>query len=415
MKFGYLSQVFSRFAWKRITAVEVLPSVSHGHEFNSSKILREILGTVSRKSKDGNGIPTKFVYLCDSDELPTQDAGNMSWYDSRANQAKRAPEWRLYYTDNAVIGAGGRASVNDSLVIAFSPTGEAATVLIAEAGSTSESQLLWLFGLTEPASTKFKTADIAPKQDVDMARIGILDAVGVELPTSDDRLLEKMQRLFGEKFPTADKFSRFVRKELTDVRAEDDADKALTEWMEREEFAFRVFERALVGEVIKKGFKNVDDFVASSLSVQNRRKARAGLAFENHLAEVFRSYGLVFERGALLENKAKPDFIFPGKKQYDNTDFPISLLTLLGAKTTCKDRWRQVLAEGQRFTERNLVTIEPAISANQLAEMRAKHLQLVIPTSLHGTYPPAERSHIIKVSDFIAEVLKRQAKGGIKP
>lgn len=415
MKFGYLSQVFSKFAWKRITAVEVLPTVSHGHEFNSSKLLREILGTVSRKSKEGNGIPTKFVYLCDSDEQPTQDTGNLSWYDSRVNQAKRSPEWRLYYTDNAVIGAGGRASVDDSLVIAFSPNGDSATVLIAKAGSTSESQLLWLFGLTEPASTRFKTADIAPGQDVDMARIGILDAVGVEMPTTDNGLLERMQRLFGGKFPKADKFSSFVRKELSDVRAEDGADKALIEWMEREEFAFRILEKALVGEVLKKGFKNVDDFVSSSLSVQNRRKARAGLAFENHLSEIFRSHGLVFERGALLENKAKPDFLFPGKKQYDNTGFPISLLTLLGAKTTCKDRWRQVLAEGKRFTERNLVTIEPAISANQLAEMRANNLQLVIPGSLHGTYPSAERAHLLKVSDFIALVHARQAKGGIKP
>jgi hypothetical protein len=408
MKFGCLSEIFSSFAWKRITAVEVLPSASHGHEFNSSSRLREILGGNARKTKDGQGIPAKFVYLSDSDDTTLNDEGFLSWYDSRQNQEERSAEWRLYYTDNDVIGGGGRAGIDDSLVIAFSKDISTATVLIAKAGSTSESQLLWLFGVTETAPLKFETADIPGGQDIDLTRVSILEAAGVEIPATDDALLDRMLKLFGGAFPTSAKFSEFIRTELTDTRAQDGADHAVLDWMECEEFAFRVLERALVRDKIKSGFHSVDEFIALSLSVQNRRKARAGRALENHLGEVFKVHDLTFAKGPTLENKARPDFLFPGRDQYFDATFPVALLTLLGAKTTCKDRWRQVLAEGKRLENRHLVTLEPAISSNQLSEMRFNQLQLVVPAGIQSTYAVNERHHLQTISDFIALVKERQ-------
>ena len=50
---------------------------------------------------------------------------------------------------------------------------------------------------------------------------------------------------------------------------------------------------------------DVDEFVAFSLSVQNRRKVRAGLALENHLEEVFREFGVKYARGVRTEKKSK--------------------------------------------------------------------------------------------------------------
>ena len=43
---------------------------------------------------------------------------------------------------------------------------------------------------------------------------------------------------------------------------------------------------------------------------------------------------------------------------------------MLAAKTSCKDRWRQVLAEADRIRTKHLLTLEPAISKIQTAEMR---------------------------------------------
>jgi len=413
MSFGHLSEVFSCFAWKELTAVEVDPNASHGHEFNSSPILRRILGEASRKGNEGNGIPTRFIYFSDDEEEFVTDQGNMSWYDSRANHKTRT-EWRLYYSDNAVIGREGRARAGDSLIIAFKGDITSATVFAAPAGSTSENQLRWLFGIKADRELRFETAVVTNTQVVDMTRARILEAAGVEITIKDDALLKRILELFGENFPTTAKFGNFIRNEVSAVKAQDGSDVAIMSWMESEEYAFRVLERHIVNKRLQQKFEDVDDFVSYSLSVHNRRKARAGLAFENHLAEIFRESGLVFQRGVTLEAKAKPDFLFPNKEKYFDVTFPEELLTLLGAKTSCKDRWRQVLAESVRVREKHLVTLQPSISVDQLEQMRSHQLQLVIPEAIHLSYAPTERSHLLSLGGFIATVRDKQTEADLQ-
>ena len=75
---------------------------------------------------------------------------------------------------------------------------------------------------------------------------------------------------------------------------------------------------------------------------QHVRKSRAGKSLEHHLADIFTHNQLLFEEQVITEENKKPDFVFPNGKCYHNITFPGELLTVLGAKTTCKDRWRQV-------------------------------------------------------------------------
>lgn len=410
MSFGQLSSVFSCFAWKQLTTVEVDPNASNGHEFNSSPTLRAILGETPRKGNVGNGIPTRFVYLSDEDDDFLEERGNMSWYDSRANHKTRT-EWRLYYTDNTVIGREGKSRAGDTMIIAFKADIASATVFVAPAGSTSDNQLRWLFGISAARELGFATAVVSNSQVVDVCRARILEAAGVAIAVKDDSLLQRMLELFGENFPTTKKFGNFIRKEVSEVRALDGSDNAIMSWMEHEEYAFRVLERHIVNKRLEEKFVDVDDFVAYSLSVHNRRKARAGLAFEHHLAEIFREYGLSFDRGVTLEAKAKPDFLFPSRASYYDEEFPNELLTLLGAKTSCKDRWRQVLAEGVNVRDKHLVTLQPAISADQLAQMRTHHLQLVIPEAVHASYPLGDKKLLWNLEAFISMVHAKQAKG----
>ena len=201
-------------------------------------------------------------------------------------------EWRLYYTDNSVFGTAGRARAGDCLVIAFSAGLENATAIAAAAGSTAESQLRWLFGIQVDEGEAFAPATVAERCDRGRdARANSRSDGPRKCPAKDETLLTEMLQRFHGEFPRAHVFSEFVRAGLPDVRAMDGADAALLAWMEKEEFAFRVLERHLVGNRIKSGFKDVDDFVTCSLSVQNRRKSRAGRAFENHLSEIFRAFG----------------------------------------------------------------------------------------------------------------------------
>lgn len=83
-------------------------------------------------------------------------------------------------------------------------------------------------------------------------------------------------------------------------------------------------------------------------------------------------------------------------------------LSMLAVKSTCKDRWRQVLAEADRIGEKHLLTLETAISDNQTAEMQSKQLQLVVPRALHSTYNEAQRAWLFDVGAFIRLALERQ-------
>ncbi|MCU0795614.1 MAG: type II restriction endonuclease [Akkermansiaceae bacterium] len=412
MRFGQLSSLFSCFAWKQLTAVEVDPNASNGHEFNSSQRLRDILGDTTRKPSLGNPIPARFVYFSDENDEVVESEGTLSWYDSRANHKTRT-EWRLYYTDNSIVGREGKARAGDSIIIAFKEGISSATVFAAPASSTSENQLRWLFGIPENRELTFGTSVVSDTQSVDISRARILEAAGIEIPVEDDTLLSRMLELFGEGFPSTAKFGSFIRSEVSNVTPADGADKAIMSWMEQEEYAFRVLERHVVNKRLESRFSDVDDFISYSLSVHNRRKSRAGLAFENHLSEIFRFFELSFERGVILEAKAKPDFLFPSKRCYYDEGFSNELLTLLGAKTSCKDRWRQVLAEGVNIRDKHLITLQPSISSDQLEQMRSHRLQLVVPEAVQASYPQVERDGLWTLERFITMVQEKQFSGGI--
>ena len=75
---------------------------------------------------------------------------------------------------------------------------------------------------------------------------------------------------------------------------------------------------------------------------------------------------------------------------------------MLGAKTTCKDRWRQVLSEADRITEKHLVTMEAAISESQTMEMQSHGLQLVVPEKIQATYSGSQKGWLMALESFIA-------------
>ncbi len=97
-----------------------------------------------------------------------------------------------------------------------------------------------------------------------------------------------------------------------------------------------------------------------------------GYSLQNQLGALFDSHKLKYEAQAVTEGKNKPDFIFPGSKEYLDSRFKSELLVMLGAKSTLKERWRQILMEAARIPRKHLCTLEPSISKDQTDEI-AKH------------------------------------------
>lgn len=405
MKKGYLSSQFEGFGYKKLTATEVDPETSHGHEFQGIAPFRELFGQVRQELR------ATFIYLSDKleDGLLRQD-GILTWYDARENQLHRSPEWRLYYPKEVVL-VQEEARPGDLIVIAKQPNGSV-TVLMAEEGSTYERQLIWLFGITEPdrrrAFEVCRTEGTSSDRELDFAARLILDALDFEVERKDESFLDSLLERFGSVFPTTRVFSGFARDTLKDVSPTDDSDAALVAWMEREEVLFRTLEAHIVEQRLKAGFTDVDAFIVFSLSVQNRRKSRVGKALENHLECILQTLRVRFARGQVTENNSSPDFLFPGFKEYHDPTFAVSRLSMLGVKSTCKDRWRQVLAEANRIENKHLLTLEPGISVNQTEQMRANNLQLVLPAKFHATYTPDQQKWLMSLASFIQLVRSRE-------
>ncbi|MDR6495627.1 hypothetical protein J2797_005551 [Paraburkholderia terricola] len=386
---------------------------SNQHEFNGVEGLRAILGEpVGKVHYDA-----KLLYLSDQDDEPIMEDAVFTWYDARqrARLERNIQRWeyRLYFpTTNVSLNA----VAGDLLVIAKRRDG-GLLVVIAENGSSIGRQIEWLFGFADLAHPGFSVkSELETEQDrIEFASRFILESIGIAVETSEETYLDEMLNRFGGKFPTTRVFSAYARSTIADLNTHDDPDIVLMAWMEREEILFRTLERYLIADRLSTGFGadqnnkvDVDGFLTFSLSVQNRRKSRVGLALENHLELLFAERGIRYARTASTENKSKPDFLFPGSAEYHNATFDPVRLTMLGVKSTCKDRWRQVLAEADRIQDKHLLTLETAISQHQTDEMRAKRLQLVLPRKLHESYTTPQQAWLKSIAEFVALIRERQ-------
>lgn len=403
---GSLSDHFVGVAARRLTPHQVDPLVSRGHEFQGSKALQSFLGSPHGKER----LRTTYLWLADDQDAEVLE-DTATWYDARANDPTRSSEPRLLYTA-AAEAIVYRAKPGDTMFIALKPD-RSLVIALCAATSAVEQQLMWLFGVA-PDVSGFKPKDKSELAGVEIglsARI-VLEQLGVEIDIGDE-WLDRIIAKFGEDFPDTCSFSAFARESVADADLVADPDGVLTAWLDREEVLFLTLERHLISRRLKAGFErdgeiDVDSFLTFSTSVRQRRMSRAGNSLERHLEALFTQRGVQFQSRVTTEGAKRPDFLFPSQKAYLDPSYPTDRLTVLGAKRTCKDRWRQVLSEGDRVTTKHLITIEPGISPAQTDEMRSSNLQLVVPESVHETYLASQRHWLMSLQAFIDLVEGRQ-------
>ena len=410
---GHLRDHFVGVGVKRLRAIEAEPKISNQHEIGTtSQMRRQFLPTYGKKR-----FKTIFVWLADDQDHVIEE-GCSTHYGTQSNQAPRPTEWRLYYQANRVTEL---MREGDTLFLAMTP-GRTLYFIVTPGESTSQRQVSWLFGLSASdlpsTGTSFVSLEVKRGEpDLDFSARMVLDQLGIAFKDPIARSLDTIVDPLGDAFPTKTaKLSKLARKSLGEVRAEEDPDTALVEWLDREDALFRRLERRIVAKrlQIEQGFRredgegDVDGCIGFALSIQNRRKSRMGYALENHLEAVFQAHHVSYVRGFSTENKHRPDFLFPSGEAYRAApESGDPRLTMLGAKSSCKERWRQVLAEASKIQTKHLLTLEGGISEPQTNQMRESDLQLVVPRPIQDTYTAEQRRWLWTVSDFIREVNRR--------
>lgn len=154
--------------------------------------------------------------------------------------------------------------------------------------------------------------------------------------------------------------------------------------------------------------ESVEAFVMLAQPILQRRKARSGRSLELHTRRIFIEEGLEegrqFSWQAESEPGHRPDFLFPSAEAYRNRDFPAERLRMLAVKTTCRDRWRQILNEAARIERKNLLTLQEGVSESQFREMTEAGVQLVVPEPLAAKFPASVRPRLLTLDRFVGQV-----------
>jgi hypothetical protein len=171
---------------------------------------------------------------------------------------------------------------------------------------------------------------------------------------------------------------------------------------------FRSLEENVELPLVRQGFDTIDEFLARAQTMLQRRKSRSGRSLELHTRAIFIEEGLRegldFSHQPESDRGKKPDFLFPSETAYKNEAYPASNLRMLAVKTTCKDRWRQILNEAERIDRKHLLTLQEGVSVTQFREMTEAQVQLVVPAQIISAYPSDVQPHLQTLESFIGDI-----------
>ncbi len=152
--------------------------------------------------------------------------------------------------------------------------------------------------------------------------------------------------------------------------------------------------------------RNYPQIDAVFLSASQQRKTRAGRSFEHHISAALSAGRVRFVEQAITGGR-RPDFIMPDLAHLHNgTRAPAEAL-VLAAKTTLRERWKQVSSE-RLNCEVFLATVDDRVAATSIAEMEMDNIRLVVPESLKNSIETCYRDsdNVISLRRFFDQEIR---------
>jgi hypothetical protein len=123
----------------------------------------------------------------------------------------------------------------------------------------------------------------------------------------------------------------------------------------------------------------IDDLM---MSVSQQRKSRAGYSFEHHIGAMLSAGAIPFEKQVVIEAKKRPDFVLPSLVHLNGVREGPGRGLILSAKTTLRERWKQVQRE-KGDKDLYLATVDDNVASNAIEDMASMGIYLVVPEKLN--------------------------------
>lgn len=154
----------------------------------------------------------------------------------------------------------------------------------------------------------------------------------------------------------------------------------------------------------------IEHFVAIDglmLSASQQRKVRAGYSYEHHIEAMLVGGDIPFEKQVIIESKKRPDFVIPSMALVDGGSETAETGLILSAKTTLRERWKQVERE-KKSRHLFLTTVDENVSGNAIEDMASFGVILVVPEKLirAGETEYAGHKNVMTFREFCDEKIK---------
>jgi len=149
-----------------------------------------------------------------------------------------------------------------------------------------------------------------------------------------------------------------------------------------------------------------DELNSFFLSLSQSRKARGGRAFQYIIKDLLNRLEYPFTEESVINGK--PDFLFPSEEYYRENPVDCIIFTV---KRIVRERWRQIVTEGTRGLGFFLATIDDKVSDNQVHEMSANRIFLVVPQNLKSSIEVyRDAPNVISFETFFEDYLDPAVK-----
>lgn len=163
-----------------------------------------------------------------------------------------------------------------------------------------------------------------------------------------------------------------------------------------------------IADLIRRLVDRLPEIDALMLSASQQRKSRAGYSYEHQIEAMLVGGGIPHEKQVVLTvNKKRPDFVLPSLSVLEAEDSLGLASLILSAKTTLRERWKQVDRE-KGLVDLYLATVDENVSGNSIEDMASFGVILVVPERFKKSKDAEYESHsnVITFREFCDEVIK---------